>query len=349
MTVMLPPDLAELLAMTGQKWPDADEDQVVAMADGWRGLGGRLKTLQADNNRQTQDIVTGNQSQAIASFGERANEYDGILLKLVEICAQVEGVLIGVARAVLEVKKAILDALATLAKAIAEVKNRARDIPLVGGLLSDAIETLIEKPVALATQAITWVVEKVANLIIDTIVPTVVGLVRVVKDLVQNLRKSIKGTSSTDWPTNPSKKPHPENEPRGDRKAPHPNQKNKNILVALELENDAADTLAQAGYDIEQLEEDQKVQGKKNPDYRIEGEIFDGYAPKSSDPEYIWKYVQKEKIVAGQTERVVIDLNDPKTTVTVDELRKQFQENQMPNLREVKIIDKNGAIIDIYP
>jgi hypothetical protein len=44
---------------------------------------------------------------------------------------------------------------------------------------------------------------------------------------------------------------------------------------ALERENDSARVLARQGYDVEQNPE---VPGDKNPDYRIEGEIFDNVA-----------------------------------------------------------------------
>jgi hypothetical protein len=345
MAVTLPAELADLLAQTGHQWPDADEDQLLAMADGWRSLQDRLVTLRTDSSRPAQEIVAANESQAVAAFGDWGKEFDGYLLQLVEIYAQVEAILITVARAVLAAKKAIVDTLATLAKAIDDVKRSLSDIPLVGWLIGGAFENLIQEPLTNAIQGLTWIVNTLADLILSTIVPRLVELVRLVKGLVQGLRQLAKGRLGEDWPTNPSSDPDPAREPRGDPKFVNPDESPENQR-ALRLENQAAVTLAEAGYDIEQLPE---RKNQKNPDYRIEGQIFDGYAPTTDNVRNIWTYVQKQKVDRGQADRVVIILDDPDAQASVDAVRQQFQDYPIPGLREAKVIGPGGAIIDIYP
>jgi hypothetical protein len=345
MAVTLPAELADLLAQTGHQWPDADEDQLLAMADGWRGLQDRLVTLRTDSGRPAQEIVAANNAQAVAAFGDWGKDFDGFLRQLVEICAQVEAILITVARAVLAAKKAIVDTLATLARAIDDVKRSLSDIPLVGWLIGGAFESFIQEPLAAAIDGLTWIVNTLADLVLNTIVPRLVELVRLVKGLVQGLRQLVMGRLGEDWPTNPSADPHPEREPRGDPKYVNPAESPENQR-ALRLENEAANTLAEAGYDIEQLRE---LPNQKNPDYRIEGQIFDGYAPTTANVRNIWTYVKDAKVGSGQADRVVIILDDPAAQASPDAVRQQFQDYPIPGLQEVKVIAPGGAIIDIYP
>jgi hypothetical protein len=89
--------------------------------------------------------------------------------------------------------------------------------------------------------------------------------------------------------------------------------------------------------------------GGKNPDYRIEGKVFDCVSPTTGNAYSIWSNIKKNKIDKGQTDRVIINIDSPDAQVDVDALRKQFQDHPMPGLKEVKVIGKGGAIIDIYP
>ena len=50
-------------------------------------------------------------------------------------------------------------------------------------------------------------------------------------------------------------------------------------------------------YDIEQ---NPTVPGDKNPDYRIEGQIFDNYAPSSGNARNIATNISDDKVTSGQ-------------------------------------------------
>lgn len=84
----------------------------------------------------------------------------------------------------------------------------------------------------------------------------------------------------------------------------------------------------------------------KNPDYRIEGEIFDCYSPYNSNKSVrnIWTEV-KGKIDAKQTERVVINLKN--WDGEISSLQKQFTDYPVEGLKELMIIDENNIVAHI--
>jgi hypothetical protein len=147
--------------------------------------------------------------------------------------------------------------------------------------------------------------------------------------------------------TLPSCKPDPNALPKGTPARIKPDMEEP-TKKALQKENESAEILAKAGYDIEQLRQSSSSQnpGKKNPDYKIEGRIFDHYAPTTKNPRNIWTNIKEGKIDAGQTDRIILNLDNSK--VSIDALKKQFQDYPIENLREVKVI-KNGEITNFWP
>ncbi len=113
------------------------------------------------------------------------------------------------------------------------------------------------------------------------------------------------------------------------------------------MENEAALTVARNGYDIEQIP--RRTDGRKSADYVVEGKKFDCYAPTTGRVFNIWTYVLDKKVKEGQTDRVIINIDAPDAHASVDDLRRQFQDNPMPGLAEAKVIAPGGAIVDIYP
>jgi Contact-dependent growth inhibition CdiA C-terminal domain len=175
-------------------------------------------------------------------------------------------------------------------------------------------------------------------------VPGLIGLVTIVKGVVQGLRKLLHGESGADWPTTPSMTPLPTNTPRGPLATPGPND-NDATKRGLRLENAAARTLAQAGYGVEQKP---RRKGLPSADYLIEGTRFDCYSPTRSRVRNISSEIAK-KLLRNQTDRVVINLDTPDAQATVDDVRRQLHDYPLPGLAEAKVIAPGGAIIDIYP
>jgi len=118
-------------------------------------------------------------------------------------------------------------------------------------------------------------------------------------------------------------------------------QDNKGTVRGRTRENESAQFLASRGYNVEQSP---KVPGNKNPDYRINGEIYDNYAPgKNTSVRNVASVIQ-EKIVSGQTERVVVNLAD--SSITPKQLLEQLTKYPIPGLRSVIAISpKSGAIM----
>ncbi|AGC41588.1 Annexin repeat-containing protein [Myxococcus stipitatus DSM 14675] len=114
-------------------------------------------------------------------------------------------------------------------------------------------------------------------------------------------------------------------------------------------ENESADLLAKAGFKVEQRP---RVPGTtREPDFRIEGRIFDNYAPSTSSPRNIWAVINDTKVnPVGkhlQADRIVLNLRD--SGVDLVALKRQFSAWPMPNLREVIVITREGSIVPFWP
>lgn len=118
-------------------------------------------------------------------------------------------------------------------------------------------------------------------------------------------------------------------------------QMTKENIRSLNRENESAQILSKSGFHVEQ---NPIVSGNKDPDYRINGEIFDNYAPKSGSVRNIHSEV-KRKVTSGQTTNVVINMSD--TKVSVPELQQQLTKWPIMGLDKVIIIDKSGNAIRI--
>ncbi|MFY0575172.1 hypothetical protein ACN28S_13060 [Cystobacter fuscus] len=111
--------------------------------------------------------------------------------------------------------------------------------------------------------------------------------------------------------TRPSRPPDPNAKPGG-RRTPIPDDNDEATKTALKIENESADILARQGYEVEQ---NPKVPGSRNPDYKIEGRIFDNYAPNTSSPRNMWTVLDETKVNPKpprpqQADRIVINLRN---------------------------------------
>jgi hypothetical protein len=114
--------------------------------------------------------------------------------------------------------------------------------------------------------------------------------------------------------------------------------------AAYTRENESARVLAENGYSVEQ-NPPPRPNGTK-PDYSINGEYYDCYAPTSPNPRNIAYNIEKQKIERGQANRIVLYLDD--TPVTVDAMRNQLTAWPIPGLKEVIAI-KGGRVVPLFP
>jgi hypothetical protein len=130
------------------------------------------------------------------------------------------------------------------------------------------------------------------------------------------------------------------------------------VRRSLDRENSAAVILADRGYrtyqnptraEVAQARQATGDIGKQNsdPDYLLEGRVFDCYAPTADKPvRGVW-WQTKDKVVKMQTQRVVINLADWRGDMTA--LQKQFDDWPIDDLKEVKAIKPDGQVVQIIP
>ena len=126
--------------------------------------------------------------------------------------------------------------------------------------------------------------------------------------------------------------------PEGSKSPETGSQKRKH-----QLENEAAELLAKNGYKVKQNPGTQP--NGKNPDYEIEGNIFDCLSPGSSNIDQVRKGIST-KVNSGQTDRIVLNLDDSK--VSPDNVRDMLNRKPKTGLKEV-IGVKDGQITQIFP
>ncbi|WP_428962218.1 CdiA C-terminal domain-containing protein [Micromonospora fluostatini] len=124
------------------------------------------------------------------------------------------------------------------------------------------------------------------------------------------------------------------------------------------MENLCADTIAGAGYRIhqnpgaQQVAEARRQNGDvgdpgRNPDYLIEGHVFDCYSPREATAtRSVWSAVRK-KVDQGQSQRIVINAQDWNGDLT--RLQRQFDRWPLPDLKELVVLTRDGEIKQITP
>jgi hypothetical protein len=128
----------------------------------------------------------------------------------------------------------------------------------------------------------------------------------------------------------------------GRPKQPRPND-DKETTRGRVRENESARLLAENGYDVEQNPLP-KSNGKQ-PDYKLNGEYADCYAPITSSPRSI-RHNIAAKVNDGQADRIVLNLDD--SQVELKALRRQLLEDPIADLKEIIII-KGRKLLMLHP
>lgn len=148
-------------------------------------------------------------------------------------------------------------------------------------------------------------------------------------------------TTPTTSGTQPSGQPDPNATPGGtptNTEAGSPKQQEGH-----RIENDSATILARAGYKINQNTGEKGVNGTSDPDYNMEGKLWDCYAPNSDKRDNVRGELRDK--VKKQSGSIVINME--RSPMSVDEMKALLP--HVKGLEEAKIIDKNGNIIDAFP
>jgi filamentous hemagglutinin len=117
----------------------------------------------------------------------------------------------------------------------------------------------------------------------------------------------------------------------------------------VQRENESADILVENGYHVEQnplTTADDNIRKGKQPDYRLNGEIFDNYAPnQKADVEQIRNEISR-KVKRGQRYRVVLNLEDSQVPIKDIEIMFKIRKPVF-NLQQLIIIN-NGQILELF-
>jgi len=165
-------------------------------------------------------------------------------------------------------------------------------------------------------------------------------------------------------PPKPSPPAHPPTRPTGPpggvptgQPTPVSPRQDEDVRRSLGRENDTAVILARHKYRVHQNPTRQEVAGArsstgdvgkpgKEPDFLLEGRVFDCYAPGQGKPvRSVWSEVAT-KVRWGQTQRVVLNLQD--WGDDVDSVRRQFADWPINGLKEVKAVTIEGRVVDIW-
>ncbi|MET8539877.1 putative T7SS-secreted protein [Kitasatospora sp. NPDC004799] len=150
------------------------------------------------------------------------------------------------------------------------------------------------------------------------------------------------GGNSGPTGTRPSGTPDPAAKPGG-RVTNIPKNADATTVRSLSRENESAEILAKNGYKVEQ---NPNVPGAKNPDYRVEGEIMDCMSPATDRPINVTSEMQK-KINKGQADRIVLNMQD--SPLSQADILQALKDKPVNGLKEVKVIDKSGNVVHLYP
>jgi hypothetical protein len=131
--------------------------------------------------------------------------------------------------------------------------------------------------------------------------------------------------------------------PKGDAPKSKPND-DAATKRGIEKQNESAEILANEGYDI--WHNKTALPNGKKPDYKIEEEYFDCYAPEAyTNVRNIGSNIE-DKVIAEQADRIILNLDDNVSSVT--DIQKQLNDWPIERLNEVIGI-KNGQVIHIFP
>ena len=124
---------------------------------------------------------------------------------------------------------------------------------------------------------------------------------------------------------------------------------NSKDAVSYILQNEAADILVNAGYEVHMLKEVKGGNGfgllpDKNPDFLIGRYVFDCYSPMFASARNVYSNVQKKTF--EQASRIILNLN--RYHLSIEELYKQFKTYRLDTLDELFVII-DGKITRWFP
>ncbi|UQU64319.1 hypothetical protein COUCH_36080 [Couchioplanes caeruleus] len=314
-------------------WLAGDPGQIAAHAQTWRNIGGALRDRAADLDRAVRwDITewTGRAAEAYRTWTGQQRDAVGALATAADTMAAITE---GAGMLVAGVRMMVRDAIAVLvSRLVTYAAEEVFSVGLATPLVVEQVSTLCASWGARIAGWLRGLVRSLEHL--RGLAGRMSGAIEAIKRILTRSRGRGEGV------TTPSGKPDPGRSPRGERTEAHPVRKKDR---PLRRENESADILAQHGYDVEQNPPSNTL--GKNPDYRIEGEYFDCYAPDTGRIDNIRTRLS-EKVADGQAQRLVMYMDD--TPRSMDEVADMLRRKPIADLKELLVI-KDGKVTRLFP
>ncbi|WP_328459367.1 hypothetical protein OHA21_26910 [Actinoplanes sp. NBC_00393] len=323
-----------------------DADDIAAHAATWKNVAAFTDTARAEYAASLRAEVAGWFGSSGDAYRTHAGDHlsllEGITLAAGGISYAVEGagLLVALVRGI--VRDLIAEFIATLAVRLPQwLAAEGLTLGLATPFVAGQVAALVSKWVDKIQHFIRGLLSSLRKLL-----PSVDGLRNALDQLRMYSERLARSNATGDGrnpepaSTSPSGPPDPERTPRGDRTEAHPTRINDR---GKRRENESADALVRHGYDVEQNPVP-KVNGKA-PDYKIEGEYFDCYAPTSENIDQIRKILSR-KVSQDQAERLILNLED--TPCTADEVADLLRRRPIENLKEI-IVVKDDQVTPFYP
>jgi uncharacterized protein YukE len=314
-------------------WLAGDPGQISAHAQTWRSVGGALRERAADLDRAVHwDTAEWAGSAADAYRNWTGQQRDGTIA-LAIAAETMAAITEGAGVLIAGVRMMVRDAIATLvSRLISYAAEEAFSFGLATPLVVEQVSTLCA---SWASRIAGWLRGLVRSL---ERLRGLAGRMGAAIETVKRLLTRLHGRGER--LTTPSGKPDPGRRPGGRRTKANPLKKKDR---ALRRENESADVLAQNGYAVEQ-NPPPKPNGKE-PDYRIEGEYFDNYAPSTGSLGNIRKKLS-EKVAEDQADRLIVNMDD--TPCSMEDIAAMLRRRPIVNLKQILVV-KDGKVIPFFP
>jgi len=314
-------------------WLAGDPGQISAHAQTWRNISATLHDQAADLDRGTRGDTTdwiGDAADAYRTWSGQQRDSIGALATAAETMAAITE---GAGTLVAAVRMMVRDAIAVLVSRL--ISYAAEELFTLGLATPVVVAQVSTLCASWAARIAGWLRGLVHSL------ERLRGLAGRMGDAIEAIKKLLTRLRSRgDGLTTPSGAPDPGRKPRGRRTDADPIKKDDR---ALRRENESADVLSQSGYDVEQ-NPPTKPNGK-NPDYRIEGEYFDNYAPVTDSLGNIRRKLS-DKVRKEQADRLVLYMDD--TSRSVDEIAGMLRRRPIPNLKQILVVE-DGKVVPLFP
>jgi hypothetical protein len=119
----------------------------------------------------------------------------------------------------------------------------------------------------------------------------------------------------------------------------------------IKRQNQAADKMADAGYDLEMLPDSGSagngygVKKGSNPDFKIGDNAFDCYSPRTANASKIRNKISDK--VKNQADRIVLNMEG--TDLSLKDISNIIKRKPVSNLKELIVIDKKSNIFHLFP